>query len=194
MENLINPNDKVRQGAGFPLTGPGLVHIYCGDGKGKTTCGMGLCCRAAGFGYKVLICQFMKDNSSSERKALTSLGNVTFVDGPEKEKFSFLMTQEEKAERRFYYNERLRMVAQKAVREKTDVLFLDEVLYAIDAGLMDESLLVKFLDSRPRSMEVILTGRNPGRELTDRADYISEIRKIKHPYDHDQPARNGIEK
>ena len=57
----------------------GCVHIYCGDGKGKTTCGMGLCTRAAGYGYRVLIYQFMKDNSTSERKVLLLSPNVTFV-------------------------------------------------------------------------------------------------------------------
>ena len=76
----------------------GLVHIYCGDGKGKTTCGMGLCTRAAGYGYRVLIYQFMKDNSTSERKVLLLSPNVTFVPGQDKIKFSFLMTPEEKAE------------------------------------------------------------------------------------------------
>ena len=65
----------------------GLVHIYCGDGKGKTTCGMGLCTRAAGYGYRVLIYQFMKDNSTSERKVLLLSPNVTFVPGQDKIKF-----------------------------------------------------------------------------------------------------------
>jgi len=62
----------------------GCVHIYCGDGKGKTTCGMGLCTRAAGYGYRVLIYQFMKDNSTSERKVLLLSPNVTFVPGQDK--------------------------------------------------------------------------------------------------------------
>ena len=64
----------------------GKIHIYCGDGKGKTTTGMGLCTRAAGFGYRVLIYQFMKDNKTSERAVLEKVANITFVDGLEKEK------------------------------------------------------------------------------------------------------------
>lgn len=70
----------------------GYVHVYCGDGKGKTTTAMGLCTRAAGYGYKVLIYQFMKNNKTSERKILQQIPNITFVDGLEQEKFSFQMT------------------------------------------------------------------------------------------------------
>ena len=105
----------------------GCVHIYCGDGKGKTTCGMGLCTRAAGYGYRVLIYQFMKDNSTSERKVLLLSPNVTFVPGQDKIKFSFLMTPEEKAEQKRYYEEQFQKVTEKAVREEYDVLFLDEL-------------------------------------------------------------------
>ena len=76
----------------------GCVHIYCGDGKGKTTCGMGLCVRAAGYGYRVLIYQFMKDNSTSERKAMEKIPGITFVPGLKQEKFSFQMTDQEKEE------------------------------------------------------------------------------------------------
>ena len=100
----------------------GCVHIYCGDGKGKTTCGMGLCTRAAGYGYRVLIYQFMKDNSTSERKVLLLSPNVTFVPGQDKIKFSFLMTPEEKAEQKRYYEEQFQKVTEKAVQEEYDVL------------------------------------------------------------------------
>ena len=70
----------------------GYIHIYCGNGKGKTTTGMGLCTRAAGFGYRGLIYQFMKNNKTSERKILEQVPNITFIDGLEQEKFSFQMT------------------------------------------------------------------------------------------------------
>ena len=83
----------------------GLVHIYCGNGKGKTTTGMGLCARAAGYGYKVLIYQFMKNNKTSERKILEAVENITWISGLDQEKFSFQMTEEEKAERRIFYGE-----------------------------------------------------------------------------------------
>ena len=107
-------------------TGTGLIHLYTGDGKGKTTTGMGLCVRAAGYGYKVLIYQFMKNNSTSERSAMKYIPGITFIDGLEQEKFSFLLTPEEKAQRRDFYNRQLQKVTQIARDEEYDVLFLDE--------------------------------------------------------------------
>lgn len=172
----------------------GKIHIYCGDGKGKTTCGMGLCTRAAGFGYKVLIYQFMKDNRTSERKILTQIPNITWPEGLPLEKFSFRMTPEEKAERKMYYADQFRMLTELAEKEDYDVMFLDEIIYTIRAGLFEEQLLLDFLDQKPEFLEVILTGRDPSEALVTRADYVSEIRKVKHPFDQGLPARKGIEK
>lgn len=174
--------------------GTGLIHIYCGDGKGKTTTGMGLCARAAGFGYRVLIYQFMKDNSTSERRLLELSENITFVDGLAQEKFSFQMTPEEKAQRKEFYEQQFQSVVQKACDEDYDVLFLDEAIYAIRAGLLGEALVVDFLKNKPKRLEVILTGQEPGQALIASADYVSEIRKIKHPFDQGIPARKGIER
>ena len=172
----------------------GCVHIYCGDGQGKTTCGMGLCTRAAGYGYRVLIYQFMKDNSTSERKVLLLSPNVTFVPGQDKIKFSFLMTPEEKAEQKRYYEEQFQKVTEKAIQEEYDVLFLDELVYTIGSKLFDEQLLLDFLDHKPEKLEVILTGQGPSEALIERADYVSELKKIKHPFDKGLAARDGIER
>ena len=172
----------------------GRIHIYCGDGKGKTTTGMGLCARAAGFGFRVLIYQFMKDNSTSERKVLELSPNITIVDGLAQEKFSFQMTDEEKQQRRAYYNAQLHAVTQKARDEAYDVLFLDEAIYTIRAGLLDEAPVLDFLKNKPAHLEVILTGQGPSPALLEAADYVSEIRKIKHPFDQGLPARKGIER
>lgn len=172
----------------------GLVHIYCGDGKGKTTTGMGLCVRAAGYGYRVLIYQFMKNNRTNERKILEKVDNITIVDGLENEKFSFQMTESEKQERKKFYTRQLQLVTDKACKEGYDVLFLDEVLYTIDVKLLDEADVLRFLDNKPEHLEVILTGRNPSEELMKRADYVSEICMRKHPFREGQPARDGIER
>lgn len=172
----------------------GMIHIYCGNGKGKTTCAMGLCTRAAGYGYKVLIYQFMKNNKTSERKILEQVPNVTFIDGKETEKFSFMMTEEEKAERKAYYLKQFRYVTELAEKEQYQVLFLDELIYTIGAGLFDEEVLTEYLKQKPEELEVILTGQNPGEAVIELADYVSEIKKIKHPFDKGQKSRMGIEK
>ncbi len=172
----------------------GCVHIYCGDGKGKTTCGMGLCVRAAGYGYRVLIYQFMKDNSTSERRAMEKIPGITFVPGLAQEKFSFQMSEQEKKERKQFYEDKFREVTQKAQQEAYQVLFLDEIIYTIRAGLFDEELLVRWLKEKPEDLEVILTGQNPGEQLIACADYVSELKKIRHPFDRGLAARDGIER
>lgn len=171
----------------------GYIHIYCGDGKGKTTTGMGLCVRAAGYGYRVLLYQFMKNNKTSERNVLEHVPNITIVDGLEQEKFSFQMSEEEKAERTLFYESQFRKITEKAREESYDVLFMDELIYTIRAGLFHEELLIDFLKHKPEKLEVILTGQGPSQALIDAADYVSEIKKIKHPFDQGLPARKGIE-
>ena len=93
----------------------------------------------------------------------------------------------------------MRGVSQKqksllAVQGHYDVLFLDECIYTIKAGLLDEDLLLDFLDHKPEKLEVILTGQGPSEELMKRADYISEICMRKHPFEKGIPARPGIER
>ena len=174
--------------------GTGLIHIYSGDGKGKTTAGMGLCVRAAGAGYRVLICQFMKDGSSSERRAMEQIPGITFVSAREKVSFSFRMSEEEKRAEREFCHRLLEDTVKRASAEHYDVLFLDEVLYAVRSGFLEESELVSFLEHKPDDLEVILTGRDPGRRVLELCNYHSEICKRKHPFDRQQGARDGIER
>lgn len=174
--------------------GTGLVHIYYGNGKGKTTTGMGLITRAAGYGYKVLLYQFMKNNKTSERNILMQAPNITIEDGREQVKFSFQMTEEEKAETKKFYEEEFKRITQKAETEGYDVLFMDETIYTISAGLLDEEMVLKFLREKSENLEVILTGNTPSEKMIELADYVSEIRMVKHPYQKGQPARGGIEK
>ena len=155
---------------------------------------MGLCVRAAGYGYRVLIYQFMKDNTTSERKAMEKIPGITFVPGLKEEKFSFQMIQEEKEARKRFYKEKFREVTEKAEKENYDVLFLDEVIYTIRAGLFEEQILVEWLKQKPEHLEVILTGQDPGEELLLCADYVSELKKIRHPFDRGLGARDGIER
>lgn len=172
----------------------GCVHIYYGDGKGKTTAGIGLCVRAAGAGLKVLIYQFLKDNSSSERNILRHIPGITLVDGEDHVKFTFNMTPEEKIRQKAFYIRKFDELRNMCAENKYDVLFLDEILHVIHQKMIPEETVIDFLNSRPDGMEVILTGYNPSESLIEMADYVSHMIKIKHPYDQQLAARQGIEK
>ncbi|MGN0466531.1 MAG: cobyric acid synthase [Lachnospiraceae bacterium] len=170
----------------------GYVHLYCGDGKGKTTCSMGLLIRAAGSGKKVLLHQFMKDNSSSERNIISGIPNITILPGEEKVCFTFSMTEEEKSIQKLKNDKMIEKISN--MMKDYDMIVLDEVLYAITKGVLSEKIVLELLDNRPENVEVVLTGRNPSEAMIERADYMSEIKKIKHPFDEGVKSRVGIEK
>ena len=172
-------------------SGKGCVHIYCGDGKGKTTCVMGLTVRAAGSGKKVLLHQFLKDDSSSERLIIDQLPGVTVMPGAKMDKFTFQMSEEELFELQAANDDMLDQIIRLA--PDYDMIVLDESVYAVDKGLLSEDLLLDFLKNRPYHLEVVLSGRNPSKALMEEADYISEIRKVKHPFDEGLSSRKGIE-
>jgi cob(I)alamin adenosyltransferase len=169
------------------------VHIYCGDGKGKTTAAIGLSVRAAGCGKKVLITRFLKTDHSGEVKILGDMPGISVT--PCKRSFGFFtkMTEEQKKEAAVYYSQLLRSTFSKAVEEEYDLLVMDEIMAVCNYGLVDEEEVYEFLSSRPEGLEVVLTGRNPSEALVNMADYVSEIKKVKHPYDQGLNARRGIE-
>lgn len=172
----------------------GLIHVYHGDGKGKTTCGMGLCVRAAGAGKKVLIYQFLKSEKSSERSIMAQIPGITLKEGKQSVKFVFQMTEEEKAEERKYYTEKFKEICKEVVEGDYDLLYMDEVLHVINQGMVDEELVLDFLKNKPEKLEVVMNGYNPSPAICEAADYISFIQKQKHPFDKGIPARVGIEK
>lgn len=169
------------------------IHIYCGDGKGKSTAAMGLALRAAGSGQKVVLTQFLKSGSSSELNILRQLPQVQVM-GCEK-KFGFLwnMTEEQKAEAKKAYTELFFQVTETAVREHAFLLVMDEFMAAYNHEMLDREAALAFLRERPEDLEVVLTGRDPAPELLELTDYVSEIQKRKHPFDEGLPARKGIE-
>lgn len=170
----------------------GLIHIYCGDGKGKTTTSVGLSIRALGNGYNVIFVQFLKSRNSSEIKVLKTLDNITVFRPSIPQKFSHLLNENEKAEIRKDNNLLFQKVIESVKNEKTLLVF-DEIIGAIEKNLIDEEIVVDFLKQKPAALEVVLTGRNPTPELVSIADYVSEIKKIKHPFDNGVCAREGIE-
>ncbi len=169
------------------------IHIYTGDGKGKTSAAVGLAVRYAGQGGKVLFAQFLKDGSSGEIEALRKIPGITVFPCTKKFGFSFLMSEEEKREAIACYTAYLQEILGKAVFEGYGLLILDEAIAAYNLQFFHTQSLLDFLESRPEALEVVLTGRNPADELVELADYVSEIQKVKHPFDAGLPARKGIE-
>ena len=170
-----------------------MIHIYCGDGKGKTTCAFGLALRAAGRGNRVVIAQFLKGADSGERFSIAKIPGVTLLEVPEEVKFSFMMNDGEKAEAQARFERELSEVIRLARAGECDLVVLDECCAAVTTGLLPVKMVTDFLDGCPKELEVVLTGRDPAPELVERADSITEMKKIKHPYDRGVPARKGIE-
>ena len=169
----------------------GLIHIYCGDGKGKTTAAMGLALRAAGSGKRVLILQFLKDGTSSEFASLAHVPGIETIPHTRTFGFSWTLSDEEKKQAKEYYSGLLEEAFQRS--RDFDLLVLDEVLGACSAGMADEPRLLSLLAGKPDRLEIVLTGRGPSQPLLDAADYVTEMKKIKHPYEQGIPARKGIE-
>ncbi|MBD5153205.1 MAG: cob(I)yrinic acid a,c-diamide adenosyltransferase [Oscillibacter sp.] len=169
----------------------GLIHIYCGDGKGKTTAALGLALRAAGSGKKVMLLQFFKDGKSSEFAALTHVPGIEVIPQTRTFGFSWTLSEEEKSEARAYYSGLLEDAFRRGAA--FDLLVLDEAMSACTTGMIDEAHLLALLAEKPAELEMVLTGRDPSQALMDTADYVTEMKKIKHPYERGIAARKGIE-
>ena len=169
----------------------GLIQVYTGNGKGKTTAALGVALRATGHGMKVLIIQFMKGDGGGEQEAAQRLsphltifkaGRKGFVTRSNPDPVDIRLAQEGYS------------MARKAFQEKEyDIVILDEINMAIDYGLLPLSDLLQLIDSKPETMELILTGRNAREEILEKADLITEMVEQKHYYKRGIPARKGIE-
>jgi len=173
--------------------GKGLIHIYCGDGKGKTTAALGLALRASVRDFKVVIVRFLKGSFSGELDALKKLDNVTVICGSLPSIFTWQMNDEQKSQMVSEHNRIFKEATELCQSEEKTLLIMDEVIGAFDKNYIDRNLVVSFLESKPENVEVVMTGRNPDEKLCKMADYISEIKKVKHPFDRGINARDGIE-
>ena len=169
----------------------GLVHLYCGDGKGKSTAAAGLSLRAAGAGKRGLFLQFFKDGSSSEIGLLRQIPGVEVLVCPRHFGRFRNMSEEQKAEAKEAYGALFAEACDKA--KDADLLVLDEAVSACGHGVISEEKLLAFLRDKPEELEVVLTGREPSQGLYDAADYITRMEKLRHPFDVGIPARKGIE-
>ncbi len=185
----------------FPPTkgpvGPGLVQIFYGTGKGKTTSALGTALRACGNNYRVHLVQFMKNGASTledqipgEIKSLSKFNSFSFKRfglGDWYVKNKNHENHKANVEEAFNY-------LKSCLNQDYDIIIADEILYAVQMNLLEESQVIEFIKSKPKTKELILTGSHiPFPALFEHADLVTEIKKIKHPYDVGILARKGIE-
>ena len=170
----------------------GLIHIYTGDGVGKTTASFGLGMRAAGHGLRVAAFQFFKNTPTGEVASAESLPRFsvyradTRVTG-----FLWELTPDDAdALRRAN-----RALFDRARRDAADfdLMILDEIFVATSCGAVPEDVLLSFLRGKPETLELVLTGRDAPRDALDAADYVTEMRYVRHPMERGVAARRGVE-
>ncbi len=170
----------------------GLIHIYTGDGKGKTTAATGLAVRACGAGRRVYIVSFLKTAQSGEIDFINSIkcGNLKV--------FRF------ECEHGFVHDNRddgickdtkeaLGFINDALKNEKCDMLVLDEIICSYNFGYVTKEEIKEIIENKPCGCELVLTGRRAPDWLVDMADYVTEMKAVKHPYNEGIDARKGIE-
>jgi cob(I)alamin adenosyltransferase len=175
---------------------PGLIHVYTGDGKGKTTAALGLALRAAGHGWRTFVGQFMKGQSYGELKASHLLGDLITIE--QFGKPTFIRTDKDghsttTSEDIALAQRGLDAVRGAMVSEQYQIVIMDEINVALHFELVALQDVIAVVEAKPASIELILTGRRVPQELLDRADYVTEMCERKHPYQRGIQARKGIE-
>ena len=170
------------------------IHIYCGDGKGKTTAAIGLSVRSCGRGWPVVLSQFLKGSTSGELNVLRSLPNYHYVEAPTTTcKFVFQMNEEETTEYGQQVRQHFADTVEAVKKYHAKLLVMDEVLDAVAMGMLSDEALADFLRNRPEDLEVVMTGRAPTPCTDPLADYITRMQKVRHPFDKGLNARQGVE-
>jgi cob(I)alamin adenosyltransferase len=172
----------------------GLIQVYTGDGKGKTTAAFGLAFRAYGRGFKVGVVQFMKTWVTGEVSLAQTLENFDIKRIDTSPKFTWEMNEAELAELKTEIRKGFEYVLKLVKENAYDVLILDEINHIINQKFVTKEEILDLLDSKPETMELVLTGRNAPDWLMERADLVTEMKCIKHPFDKGIAARVGIEK
>ncbi len=171
----------------------GLIHIYTGEGKGKTTASIGLAVRALGHGFKVVYASFFKKpelNGYNEINVLKEQGATVFTFSEGMPLANPQITPEQ-----YHVSTQngLSELLKYIVENNTQLLVLDEILIAVKYGYISEEELFGFIDNKPDGTELVLTGRGATEKIKQKADYVTVLSKEKHPYDSGIVARVGIE-
>ncbi len=171
----------------------GLIHVYTGDGKGKTSSAVGLATRALGSGFRVCYCSFHK---RPEKYGYTEIESLRRLGAD----ISVFAKGHPHLDRSINENEIRREVAEaitylrNLLKEKPiDLLILDEILISVRDRYLDEAVLLDFIKNKPPHTELVLTGRGATEKVMELADYVTFCRKLKHPYDNGITSRRGIE-
>jgi len=169
----------------------GYIQIYTGDGKGKTTAALGLSMRAAGAGLKVYIGQFMKRGEYSEIKALKRFSDMITL-----EQFGTgaVITETPSSDDIEAAQNGLAKIKEILSSGQYDIVIMDEANVAVTCNLISEQDLLDIITLKPPHVEFIITGRNAGNRLVEKADLVTEMKAVKHYFDQGQKARIGIEK
>ncbi|MGM0436896.1 MAG: cob(I)yrinic acid a,c-diamide adenosyltransferase [Bacillota bacterium] len=171
----------------------GQIHIYTGDGKGKTTAAMGLAFRASAYDKKIYILQFLKGRKTGERLSAKKFDNITFERANKSKKFYIQMTEEEKKEQKEEIKEIWNKINDLLENSDYEIIIFDEIMGAISNGMVEIDDVKELLKNKGKDKELVLTGRNAPEELIDMADYVTEMQMKKHPFNKNVPAREGIE-
>jgi len=168
-----------------------MIHLYVGDGKGKTSAAAGLAVRMLGHGRRVLFCRFLKGRSG-EVESLRSLG-AQVMSAPGGGKFTFQMSPEETRQAKIANTNFFSELRQAALSGGFALIVLDEIIDAINANLLETQELISFVEEISPESELVLTGRNPGEKIESIADYHTEFKCRAHPFEKGVPARKGVE-
>ncbi len=171
----------------------GLIQIYTGNGKGKSTALFGLGIRAIGRKRRVLIIQFLKARETGEVMFLKEVNpkNLVFKRVNTSRKFSWNMDEEEKAKAREEVLEGMKWIIDN--QGDFDLVLCDELVNCIGSGSISEEELLEFMNKKENHVELVMTGRDASEKLVEKADLVSEMKKIKHPFDKGINAREAIE-
>jgi cob(I)alamin adenosyltransferase len=175
----------------LPKLERGLVQVYTGNGKGKTSAAFGLALRATGRGLKVYIIQFIKGGFDyGELYTVDKLPNLTLKAFGRGE---FITAKPPDKEDVRLAEQALQLAKQTVNSGKYDVIILDEVNVALTLKLIDLEEVLKLIQNKPNHVELVLTGRNAPVQVIDASDYVTEMREVKHPYSKGYQSRKGIE-
>lgn len=159
----------------------GLVIVYTGDGKGKTTAALGLAIRALGYQRKILLVQFIKNSFSGELKILKRLKNLKIIRGG-KGFVGILGDKLNLEEHREAAQETLNKLSHEMKYGNWDLIVIDEILGALTGKLIKLDQVLELLKTKPEKVDLVLTGRKTPKEIINLADLVTEMKEIKHPF------------